>query len=63
MGYRLKSNAPDIEVVDGPFAGKRFVAGVLYEAIPPQEAHRFEEVTPTPAAPPQKRTKTGGEQS
>ena len=64
MGSRLKPNAPDIEIVDGPFAGKRYVAGVLYEAIPPQEAHRFDEVTPAPAASPQKtKTKTGGETS
>ncbi|NLT24651.1 MAG: hypothetical protein GXX82_16535 [Syntrophorhabdus sp.] len=42
--YRLKPNEPDIEIVDGPFARKKFVAGRVYTEIPPKEAARFEAV-------------------
>jgi hypothetical protein len=44
MQYRLKSNEAPFEIVDGPMAGRKFAAGVIYEEVPPQEAHRFEEI-------------------
>lgn len=42
--YRLKGEA--FEVVDGPFAGKKFQRGVAYEEsqVPPMEKKRFVEV-------------------
>lgn len=42
MPYKLKPNEPDFEVMDGAFAGRHFVAGVIYDNIPTQEAHKFE---------------------
>ena len=42
--YRLKSNVADFHVVDGPFAGRNFVAGQTYPEIPPGEERRFEAV-------------------
>ena len=42
MGYRLKGES--FEVVDGPFAGKKYLRGVEYAEIPPTEKGRFEEV-------------------
>ncbi|OPY74716.1 MAG: hypothetical protein A4E64_02138 [Syntrophorhabdus sp. PtaU1.Bin058] len=44
MQYRLKSNEAPFEVVDGPMAGRKFSAGETYTEVPPQEAHRFEEI-------------------
>lgn len=40
--YRLKENVPDIEIVDGPFAGRTFKAGTVYSEIPSTEAARFD---------------------
>lgn len=40
--YRLKPNEPNIEIVDGPFARKKFKAGRIYTEIPPKEMARFE---------------------
>lgn len=42
--YRLKNNAADFEVVDGKFAGRKFVAGETYREIPPMEAEKFETI-------------------
>ena len=42
--YQLKATSPDFRVVDGQYAGRQYVAGQLYEDIPPQEAHKFEKV-------------------
>ena len=39
--YQLKPGVPAFEVVDGPFAGRKFKAGVLYKEVPPEEAHKF----------------------
>ena len=44
--FRLRKNAPDFEVVDGPFTGRTFRAGETYAEIPPEEASRFEAVAP-----------------
>lgn len=46
MPYKLKANVENFEVVDGPFAGRNFVGGQIYEEIPPGEERRFEPATP-----------------
>jgi hypothetical protein len=45
--FRLKRNVPDIEVVDGPFARRKFSAGETYTEIPPELRDRFEAVEST----------------
>ncbi|MDN3515366.1 MAG: hypothetical protein NG747_13340 [Candidatus Brocadia sp.] len=40
--YRLKPNTPDFEVVDGPFAGRKYKAGKVYAEIPAEDRHRFD---------------------
>lgn len=42
--YRLKPGVESFDVVDGPYAGRRFVRGLTYTDIPPEEKHKFEEV-------------------
>ena len=39
--YQLKPGVPAFEVVDGPFAGRKFKAGVLYNEVPPEESPKF----------------------
>lgn len=46
--YRLKPHQESFEVVDGPFAGKKFEKCVMYDAIPDQDAGKFDVVAPTP---------------
>ena len=45
--WRLKNGEESFQVVDGPFAGRRFGKGCEYEEIPEQERRRFERV-PSP---------------
>jgi len=40
--YQLKPNVPDFEVVDGPFAGRKYKAGETYKDVPPECRDRFE---------------------
>ena len=40
--YKLKPNMPDFEVVDGPLAGRKFLAGQVYPEVPESEKNRFE---------------------
>lgn len=42
MAYKLKKNKPDFDVVDGPFAGKKYRHNESYEEVPPGEKDRFE---------------------
>jgi hypothetical protein len=42
--YRLKNTSPAFEVVDGPFARKKYLAGNFYAEIPPEHKDRFEAV-------------------
>ncbi len=49
--YKLKPNVPDFEVVDGPFAGRKYKAGETYNEVPKEEAHKFDNVPP-PNPPP-----------
>lgn len=44
--YRLLPNEEAFQVVDGPFAGKKFEKRKLYTEIPPEEARRFSQVVP-----------------
>ncbi|MDG6005551.1 MAG: hypothetical protein E3K29_06840 [Candidatus Brocadia sp.] len=46
--YRLKPNVPDFEVVDGPYAGRKYTSGQIYNEIPAEERHKFDpEFTPS----------------
>ena len=58
MGYKLKEKYEAFQVVDGPFASRRFVPGVEYEEIPPQEKHKFEPARRTAGG---SATKRGGQ--
>jgi hypothetical protein len=42
MPYNLKPTEPPFEVVDGPFAGRKYDRKGIYAEIPPQYAERFE---------------------
>jgi len=42
--WKLKAGEPNFDIVDGPFAGRQFRAGVNYAEIPPGEQNRFEKV-------------------
>jgi len=44
MNYRLKKTEGSIRIVDGPYAGRKYMKGRLYDDIPPEEAHRFEKI-------------------
>ncbi|MFH2011681.1 MAG: hypothetical protein ABIJ37_03100 [Pseudomonadota bacterium] len=45
--YRLKKNVAAFEVVDGPFAGRKYLHGKTYSEIPSQEKEKFEKVRAT----------------
>lgn len=49
MTYRLKKGQENFEVVDGAFAGKKFVRGREYDVVPPEEMRRFEKTKAAPA--------------
>jgi|GEM_PF-4134091 len=40
--WKMKPGEPNIDIVDGPFAGRQFRAGEKYDEIPPGEQGRFE---------------------
>lgn len=40
--YRLKKNVADFDIVDGPFAGRKFRAGELYAEVPRGYENKFE---------------------
>ena len=44
MPYILKKGVETFEVVDGPFAGRKYKPGVQYQEVPPQEKKKFEEL-------------------
>lgn len=44
MSYKLKPGVESFEVVDGAFAGKKFLRGNVYEKIPSEERSKFEKV-------------------
>lgn len=49
--WQLKKNAPPFEVVDGELAGRCFVHGQQYSAIPMADQARFEKVAAPPTVP------------
>jgi len=51
MKYKLKKNVENFDVVDGPFAGREYRRGKVYDEkdIPPGEKRKFEPV-PEPKA-------------
>jgi hypothetical protein len=51
MKYSLKQGVETFDVVDGPFAGRRFLPGREYAEIPEQEKHKFQKVALPPAEP------------
>lgn len=60
--FKLKAGQERFRVVDGPFRKKLYEPGVSYFEIPPEEAHRFEEVKPEiVATPATKKTKPAAE--
>lgn len=44
MKHELKPGVESFEMVDGPFAGKAFVKGRVYDEIPPSEKNKFTKV-------------------
>jgi hypothetical protein len=48
--YRLKTTSAAFEIVDGPFAGRKYLHGKTYAEVPPQEKDKFEKVGPTKKA-------------
>lgn len=48
--YQLKKGVSDFTVVDGVYAGRRYVRGTVYAEVPPQEIRKFINLTyPAPA--------------
>jgi hypothetical protein len=44
MTYRLKSNCPAFDVVDGPDEGRQYRPGQTYEKIPAGHEGSFEDI-------------------
>ena len=44
--YKLKKGIENFQVVDGAFAGRKFVRGKVYGEVPPEEKRKFEEIKP-----------------
>ena len=42
--YKLKKGIENFQVVDGAFAGRKFVRGKAYGEVPPEEKGKFEEI-------------------
>ena len=42
--YQLKKGQESFDVVDGEFAGRKYVKGKVYDAVPPNEKHKFEKI-------------------
>lgn len=44
MQYKLKKGVESFEVVDGPYAGRKYVRGKVYTDIPPEEKKKFDTI-------------------
>ena len=44
--YKLKQGIENFQVVDGAFAGRKFVRGKAYGEVPPEEKGKFDEIKP-----------------
>jgi hypothetical protein len=42
--YRLKKTSHAFEIVDGPFARRKYLHGLLYAEIPPEHKGRFDSI-------------------
>jgi hypothetical protein len=42
--YKLKIGQEQFAVVDGPFEGRKYLVGEVYQEIPPAESQRFDEI-------------------
>ncbi len=42
MPYKLKPNQESFQSVDGPFDGRKFLSGQIYNEVPPEEADKFD---------------------
>lgn len=49
--YRLKPGCESFTVVDGPFAGRTYRPGIVYDAIPQTETAKFDRLAPETEAP------------
>ena len=49
--YKLKKGIENFQVVDGAFAGRKFVRGKAYTEVPPEEKQKFEKVQVSKGAP------------
>jgi hypothetical protein len=47
--FTLKKNAPEFDMVDGPYKGQKFRHGEVYADVPPGEKGRFEAAKTKPA--------------
>lgn len=53
--YQLKPDAPEFECVDGPLAGRKFLKGEVYAAVPAGDQNRFDivpDAAPSPGPSP-----------
>ena len=44
--YKLRKGIENFQVVDGAFAGRKFVRGKVYGEVPPEEKKKFDEIKP-----------------
>ena len=44
--YKLKKGIENFQVVDGAFAGRKFVRGKVYGEVPAEEKKKFDEIKP-----------------
>ena len=42
--YKLRKGIENFQVVDGAFAGRKFVRGKVYGEVPPEEKRKFEKL-------------------
>ena len=63
MAYKLRKNKPEFDVVDGPFAGKKYRHNESYAEVPPGGKDRFEVVKEPAKQPGKPATQTAGKKN
>jgi hypothetical protein len=58
--YKIKKDVENFDVVDGAFAGRKFVCGRVYGEVPPEEKDKFDEIKPEVKA---QKSEAGGQKS
>jgi len=43
MGFKLKQKNEVFKVVDGPFVGRTYRHGQIYDEVPPEETYKFDQ--------------------